>query len=1185
MKISMLITHEEVKKMKFFWFSTNTLRWLYKIIPIVMICGLIYPSDALLAEKSVIRIGVLANRGIKLCTEMWNPTAEYLSKEIPDVIFNIVPLLYEEIQSAVSKKEIDFILTNPANYVGLEIHHGVTRISTLKRMSPQGPTMYYGGVIIYKAGRTDLKFLKDLKQKSFIGTNMDSFGGWLAICLELKEKGIDPFKFFSSIQFVNSHDEVIFAIKNGQADIGGLRTGVLEDLTQKGIIHLNDFEFIHDHKDTGNELPFIHSTRAYPEWAFAKLPHVQNDLGEKVAIALMRMPPDSLASKAAGCAGWTIPQNYQPVHECLKKLQVEPYENFGKVSLHDLIERYLLLILVGFAILAGIIIFAGYTYRLNKKLQVSLTRESRLAAIVNSAEDAIIGIKKDGTIESCNPAGFRMFGFTDNQLLGTQISMRLSHKEDWDLFSQVFEGLPFSRYETEMITSDNKYLPVSLTVSPIKDASGVIIGASIIARDITLRKQSEKLLHKTNRALMVLSLSNRALIYVDNEQNLLETICNIIVETGKYRMARVGYIDVTHGERRIRNVTFAGHNDGYIEEIYSSAISPEKGFGPSGIAIQTGKPYIVRNILDDPNFAPWREAALKRGYRSVIALPLQDSIGAFGVLTIYSEEPDAFDDSEYRLLQDLANNLSFGIRAIRTASEHKKAEEGLKRLEAAIEQSDDGIIITDAQGTIVYVNPAFERISGYSKQEAIGQNPRILKSNKQSPEFYKTMWDTITQGKVWRSRYTNKRKDGQLYETETSISPVFDDSGKIINYVSVSRDITQEIMMEAQLRQAQKMEAIGTLAGGIAHDFNNILFPIFGYAQMTLDYLPPNSVAKKNLEKLLIAAKRAKDLVQQILTFSRKDEQSRQPIKIQFILKESLKLLRSVIPKTISIRETIDTSCRPVMGDATQIHQVILNLCTNAYHAMRDKGGVLSVSFREVMLNPEDLATKPGLTPGPYVRLSISDTGHGIDPAIKDKIFDPFFTTKPPGEGTGMGLSVAHGIVKSHNGFISVYSEYGIGSTFSVYLPCIDTSVHPQKADQAVELFRGSASIMIVDDEESIVEMLKEILEKRGFQVTACTSSLEALAIFQQSPDRFDIVISDQTMPEMTGIQLVQNLLKIKPDLPIILCTGFSESITEEQVKSMGVREFIMKPVIVEDIIRAIKKALLKPANQPGKDP
>jgi signal transduction histidine kinase/CheY-like chemotaxis protein len=395
------------------------------------------------------------------------------------------------------------------------------------------------------------------------------------------------------------------------------------------------------------------------------------------------------------------------------------------------------------------------------------------------------------------------------------------------------------------------------------------------------------------------------------------------------------------------------------------------------------------------------------------------------------------------------------------------------------------------------------------------------------------------------------------------------------NLEKMVEERTQELAKyERQLQQVLKIQAIGTLAGGIAHDFNNILFPIVGYTELTMDEVPEDSAAHNNLEEILKAANRAKDLVQQILTFSRQSGQERKPVNVQSVIVEALKLLRASIPASIDIIHKIDDDCHPVMGDATQIHQVIINLCTNAYQAMQDKGGTLEVKLSEVDVAYDETVEKIGMQPGRHLQLLVIDEGCGMDAAVLNRIFEPYYTTKEQGKGTGLGLSVIHGIVKNHRGDITVTSSPGKGTTFKVYLPIIEDGDIAAEFEPANEAAKGNERILLIDDEEQIVSMEQKMLENLGYEVTARTDSSEALREFSEKPQNFDLVITDMTMPHITGDELAQKLLDIKPDIPVILCTGFNEDITEEKALAMGIQKFVMKPVIKNDLASTIRTVL-----------
>jgi PAS domain S-box-containing protein len=517
-----------------------------------------------------------------------------------------------------------------------------------------------------------------------------------------------------------------------------------------------------------------------------------------------------------------------------------------------------------------------------------------------------------------------------------------------------------------------------------------------------------------------------------------------------------------------------------------------------------------------------------------------------------------------------ADDFSKGlVWAIIDITERKQTAESVMRLNTATNTIDETIIITDTQGIIQYVNPAFERTTGYSRKEALGQAIHMLDSGKHGQDFYQHMQQAVARGEVWKGLVVNKKKDGSLYDVEATLSCTRLPDETIVNYITVQRDVTHELKLEQQYRQAQKMEAIGSLAGGIAHDFNNILSAILGYTQIAVDTVQDRPATLKHLQSVLKATDRAISLVKQILTFSRKTELETKPVMPIIIIKEALKLLRASLPSTIEIQQNLQSDS-VIMADPTQIHQVIMNLCTNAGHAMQEKGGTLTISLSDVDLDMESTAQHPELKPGRHVRLLVSDTGGGIAPENIERIFDPFFTTKPHGEGTGLGLSVVHGIIQACGGTINVQSKPGKGTTFEMYLPVVasEAAIGEQKPDPPP---RGTEKILFVDDEPMLADITKKLLASIGYRVSVCTTSNEALNTFKANPMAFDAVITDYTMPHMTGLELAQELIRTRPDIPVILCTGYSDAITQEKAAKAGICEFVVKPLKADGLAKTLR--------------
>ncbi len=423
--------------------------------------------------------------------------------------------------------------------------------------------------------------------------------------------------------------------------------------------------------------------------------------------------------------------------------------------------------------------------------------------------------------------------------------------------------------------------------------------------------------------------------------------------------------------------------------------------------------------------------------------------------------------------------------------------------------------------------------------------------------------------------------DGKEHIYEVHGYPIFNKSGEVIQLIEYSIDITEKKKMlnekqklETQLRQSQKMEAMGTLAAGIAHDFNNVLTPIIGFTELSIRSLPEDSKIRNNLSKVYQASHRAKELVQQILTFSRKNAAERMPVKVYLILKESLQLLRASIPSTIEIIKNIDTTCKPIMGDPTQIHQIVLNLCTNAYHAMLEEGGKLTIALKQLSFNSETFLDNKIFAIGEYNLLEISDTGCGIEKSIIDKIFEPYFTTKPQGEGTGLGLSVVHGIVTDMGGHIALESIPGSGTTFRLYFPCINSKADGEKIRLNDDLPGGKESIIIVDDELFITVFLRQMLEKLGYTVYAFNSSEEALERFIINPLEYNLIIADQTMPNLGGIEFIKRCLEKRSDIPVIIMTGFSEMLTGINLEEYKINHLLLKPVNMRIWAETIRNVL-----------
>ncbi|GJL62728.1 MAG: hypothetical protein NPIRA04_13820 [Nitrospirales bacterium] len=547
--------------------------------------------------------------------------------------------------------------------------------------------------------------------------------------------------------------------------------------------------------------------------------------------------------------------------------------------------------------------------------------------------------------------------------------------------------------------------------------------------------------------------------------------------------------------------------------------------------------------------------------------PSSSALKETEVLKLYNE----------RLINRLEKKL---VELERETTERKRGETRQSELLRMLEASLNELYVFHFESLrFIEVNSGAQENLGYSIEELSRLTPLDLMIEF-TPDSFDKLLSPIRTGGEKRIQFTtiHRRKNGTLYPVEVYLERSTSESLPV--FMAIVLDITERKhaeeafrQTEQKLHQLQKMEALGTLSAGIAHDFNNILGAILGYTELALIKIFPNGDVYQNLQQVLKAGNRAKELVAHILTFSRQVDQQRIPTELHVVVKEALDLLRATLPSTITIQQSLSTQPGVVLADPTQIHQVLMNLCTNAEHAMRENGGILTVSLDHVEISRHQETMPPELKPGFYHRLSISDTGNGIPPKIQNRIFEPFFTTKRMGEGTGMGLSVVHGIIANHEGAITVESTLGKGTRFDIYLPQTNEVIESE-IEVCPPTQPKQGCILFVDDEEPLTLLGQKMLQQLGYEAVVRTNSLEALRVFRKDPFHYDVVITDQTMPNLTGDALARELLSIRPELPIILCTGFSYTMTPEKATAMGIRAFLMKPILSHELAQTIQRVL-----------
>lgn len=735
--------------------------------------------------------------------------------------------------------------------------------------------------------------------------------------------------------------------------------------------------------------------------------------------------------------------------------------------------------------------------------------------IFQQTRNPVCILSPDGLIDKANPAHHRLFKIGDKSPAGQSLANFMAEPDLAILLETVRTGDSFHR-ECILRCADASVLHADVMASGIYDAQDVLSAIMMIFRDQAQRRRKDQELQQFRT---MVDQSNDAFFTVD-------AATSRILDANKRACERWGY---SHEE---------------VLQLRVIDLNP-----------------------DYHDLSDWhdRVASIRHSGCSFFEARHQTRDGEIFPVEIshrYVETPEG--DRIIAVLRDI--------------TERKAAEEHNRRAQLAwsrtFDSSPEIITIQDNDFRITHCNQATVEMFNQSRGDIIGQHCYALFRDQQSPCPGCPVPRAVALGQSITEEIEHRRLNKTFSVT---VSPIHNDQGEIDGLAHFARDITEHKKLEAHLRQAQKMESIGNLAGGIAHDFNNILSAILGYTQIARMHIPASSKADQALEQVINGSERASDLVRQILAFSRKSEYRMAPVTIPGIIDEALHLLRPSLPRTIEVIQDIDRDAAPIIADAVQVHQVIMNLCTNAYHAMQEqRSGTLRIGLKKVVAPPDIVPDPPHeFQPEGYLLLSISDTGTGMDSATQEKIFDPYFTTKNPGEGTGLGLAVVHGIVRDFGGHIRVASEPGQGTCFSIYLPAapqalsnLETSVDP------AHIPMGSEHLLVIDDEEPIAELLKGMLERYGYRVTCTSDSLAALATFKRRPELFDLVITDYAMPQLDGISLAQELLELRNDLPVLLCTGFHDQRPHAKALQAGITDCLHKPVQAAQLARRVRRAL-----------
>lgn len=702
------------------------------------------------------------------------------------------------------------------------------------------------------------------------------------------------------------------------------------------------------------------------------------------------------------------------------------------------------------------------------------------------------------------------------------------------------------------------------------DPDGKVVSMTGTILDITERKKSEQALHLLNRLYSLLSRVNELIIHSHSDHELFQGVCDAAIHQGGFKLAWIGL--VKEETKRVLPVALTGEAADYVKGLEIFTDERPGGRGPTGICIRTGQAYICNDYLIDPCTAPWHEWARPHHLLASASIPFQRNGKVAGALMIYNDEVNCFEAPDVALLEEIARDISFALDNLATQAK-------ARQLSRAVEQSPVSIVITNTQGNIEYVNPKFTQVTGYSPAEALGKNPRILKSGELSlnqAAFYKELWDTLTAGRDWHGEFHNRKKNGEYYWEAAAISPIFDPAGNITHFVAVKEDITTRKHLEDELRQVQKMQAIGQLAAGVAHDFNNILTVIMGNVSLLKMGTLPAGKQAEVLAQISKSAERAASLARQLLLFSRRQSLLLQDLDLNETIANFSRMLHSLIGENIALVTRYTSGSTLVHADPGTLEQVLMNLIVNARDALPPTGGQITIQTENVRLDESSVHNRLKARPGDFIRLNVSDNGCGISPENLQHIFEPFFTTKQVGKGTGLGLAMVFGIIEQHKGWVEVESRVGAGTTFHIYLPRVVTktnspAIPPQHAPEP----GGTETILVAEDDPAASTTIRNILELHGYRVLAAESGEAAINVWTENQASIRLLITDMVMPgDLNGQQLARHLKAQKPDLKVIYVSGYnSENLTDGQSLRQD-PNFIAKPYSIETILRKVRARL-----------
>lgn len=1129
------------------------------------------------------------------------PLVEYLSHELPEYKFNFIPLSDENLTNALTWGEFDFAICNP--YISIFAEHlsSYNIIATIVRKWGEFPTVYQAGAIICKSDRKDISELKDLKGKTVAAPGKNFFAGWVLPLSELKKHGINPITDFATLQFLGNHEEVFHAVLTGQADVGFISAFYLWEFVNKNEMQKDDIKVINIKE---NELtPYLHSTDVYPEACWIAHPSISAEVRKRISIVLLNISPESPEAQCLSSYGWCPPLNYTSVEELIKDLHLPPFDKVEQEAFFDFIKRNIYLISV-FLIFWTLFIFSiislVYIYRsikTNRMLQ-SLLQQSEVAQkqlIESERRYRLLAENFPGAVYTCKNDEYysmlyltdeiyKLTGYTKEEFLSTKVSLvDIFHPDDKDYIfneinNKVEQRLPY-HLSYRIFHKEGYLVWIEEIGTGVWDNHNLLYLQGYLIDITTKKEEEERQKAKAKRLIVEQEILNEIIVnpYFANGDfaNLAKIITEKIAKRLKIPRVNIWLFNIDRTQ-----LVCIDHYD-IITNLHSvDMVLSESDFYNEFESLKTSKYVDANDALEDHRTKGYaKNYLIPLDIKSMLDVGIRIGETNIGILCFeYTGQKHQWEEDEITFACHIADQLAITF----VNREKRKSEQKRDLLIKSIETIEEGIIITNPDGSMDYFNPAIQKLFEIDDKQLSNIELFHFFENSMSKKEYLDKLSIVKAGKTWRGQLELPGHDGSNHIVYCSISPLFNENKELTNIVVVFQDVTREIKLLNEFKQAQKMESIGLLTGGIAHDLNNLLMVIMGYAELVERELPSDSSILNYISEIKDANQKASNLVKQLLAFARRQILKKETIQINEVIENILKMLRRILKENIELDVFFAPDLPPIVADRNAIEIILMNLCVNANDAMPE-GGKIFIETRQTYLSEEDIKNLSWVKPGKFIIISITDTGTGMDKNTLEHCFDPFFTTKEPAKGTGLGLSSVYGLVQQHGGMIHVYSELGKGTTFKIYLPI--TSEMQEIKEEVIEeesdtTFNGTKTILIAEDEPAVRFVATKILEKASYQVISVEDGEEAMKVLSEHIDEIDLVILDVVMPKLGGKEVYENIKKIRPNLPVLFSTGYSEnSIHDNSVSNENVY-IISKPYGRVELLKTVRKILGKETNK-----